>query len=49
MEASGNAAYNGYGEKIVLEPMEAYKFFNILQADSYKVALMALYVMINGN
>ncbi len=49
MEASGNAAYNGYGAKCVLEPMEDYKFCKSLQADSYKVALMALYVMINGN
>ena len=49
MTTSGNAGYNGHGEKIVLEPMEAYTYFNILQADAYKVALMALNVINNGN
>lgn len=49
MATSGNAGYNGHGEKIVLEPMEAYTYFNILQTDAYKVALMALNVIINGN
>ena len=38
----GHTTWNGYGEKIVLEPMEAYKFFNILQADVYKAALLTI-------
>lgn len=38
----GYTTWNGYGEKIVLEPMEAYKFFNILQADVYKAALLTI-------
>lgn len=41
----GHTTWNGYGEKIVLEPMEAYKFFNILQADAYQAALSAIYLM----
>ena len=41
----GNTTWNGFGEKIVLEPMEAYKFFNILQADTYKAALSAIYLI----
>lgn len=45
---SGNAGYNGYGERIMLEPMEAYTYFNILQTDAYRVAMMALNVITNG-
>lgn len=44
-ETKGHTTWNGYGEKIVLEPMEAYMFFNILQADTYKAALTAIYLI----
>ncbi len=45
MATKGITTWNGFGEKIVLEPMEAYKYFNILQADAYKAALLAIYLM----
>lgn len=45
MATKGHTTWNGHGEKIVLEPMEAYKFFNILQADAYKAALSAIYLI----
>lgn len=44
-ETKGHTTWNGYNEKIVLEPMEAYKFFNILQNDVYTTALSTLFLL----
>nr|DAF67741.1 MAG TPA: SERINE PROTEINASE B COMPLEX WITH(SERINE PROTEINASE-INHIBITOR) [Caudoviricetes sp.] len=44
---NGYTSYNGKGEKIVPEPMEAYKYFNILSASVYKAATSILYLTAN--